>query len=103
MCLRTVLGIGGFHCGAQASDRWEMRTNGPQAFERIVCAQSSEEHRPHVIGQLVSRMVENGAESVDSCRAFKTSLIQYLNTVPRSPLSQRSASGNGPQSCRAEP
>jgi hypothetical protein len=39
---------------------------------------SSGEHRPHVIGQLVSRMVENGAESADSCRAFKTSLIQYF-------------------------
>lgn len=44
--------------GSQANDRWEMKIAGPNAFERSYTLEgSSGEHEPHVIGNLVARMV----------------------------------------------
>ena len=44
--------------GSQANDRWEMRITGPNAFERSYTLEGTAgEHEPHVIGNLVARMV----------------------------------------------
>jgi hypothetical protein len=42
----------------QASDRWEMKIFGPNAFERSYTLEGSAgEHEPRVIASLVARMV----------------------------------------------
>ena len=44
--------------GSQANDRWEMKITGPNAFERSYSLEGAAgEHKPHVIGRLVARMV----------------------------------------------
>jgi hypothetical protein len=44
--------------GTQASDRWEMKIAGPNAFERSYTLEGTAgEHEPNVIGRLVARMV----------------------------------------------
>ncbi len=44
--------------GSQASDRWEMKIVGPNAFERSYTLEGSAgEHRPDVIRQLVAQML----------------------------------------------
>ena len=44
--------------GSQASDRWEMRIFGPNAFERTYTLEgASGEHDPQRIGALVARIV----------------------------------------------
>jgi hypothetical protein len=44
--------------GSQANDRWEMKIVGPNAFERsYTFERSAGEHDPHVIRQLVARML----------------------------------------------
>jgi hypothetical protein len=44
--------------GSQASDRWEMKITGPNAFERSYTLEATAgEHEPQVIGNLVARMV----------------------------------------------
>jgi hypothetical protein len=44
--------------GSQASDRWEMKITGLNAFERSYTLEGAAgEHEPHVIGTLVARMV----------------------------------------------
>src|SRR6266852_1607287 len=44
--------------GSQASDRWEMKITGPNAFERSYSLEGSAgEHEPQVIGKLLARMV----------------------------------------------
>jgi hypothetical protein len=44
--------------GTQASDRWEMKIAGPNAFERSYTLEGTAgEHEANVIGRLVARMV----------------------------------------------
>jgi len=44
--------------GSQASDRWEMKITGPNAFERSYTLEGAAgQHDPRVIGGIVSRMV----------------------------------------------
>jgi hypothetical protein len=44
--------------GSQANDRWEMKIVGPNGFERSYTLDGTAgEREPHVIGNLVARMV----------------------------------------------
>ena len=44
--------------GSQANDRWEMKINGPNGFERSYTLEgSSGEHRPEVIRVLLGKLV----------------------------------------------
>ena len=44
--------------GSQANDRWEMKINGPNGFERsYVLEGSSGEHRPEMIRVLIGKLV----------------------------------------------
>jgi hypothetical protein len=46
----------GFDYRAQANDRWEMKIVGPHAFERSHTLEGAAgEHRPQVIGQLLTK------------------------------------------------
>ncbi len=44
--------------GSQANDRWDMKIIGPNGFERSYPLEGSAgQHDPHVIGQLLARIV----------------------------------------------
>ena len=48
--------------GSQANDRWEMKINGPNAFERSYALErTAGEHEAQVIGSLVAKMVPRRA------------------------------------------
>ena len=44
--------------GSQANDRWEMKINGPNAFERSYTLEGTAgEHQPEVIANLITKML----------------------------------------------
>jgi hypothetical protein len=44
--------------GSQANDRWEMKINGPNGFERSYTLEGTAgEHRPEVIRVLIGKLV----------------------------------------------
>ena len=44
--------------GSQANDRWELKIDGPNAFERSYMLEGSAgEHEPHAIAAIVGQMV----------------------------------------------